>query len=76
MAYVMAAAKGGSRSALGHARYFGGRGVGGLTNNIPHHADGPLSESIIGLDLLGLEDWAISTHTQLFNGALHCILRQ
>lgn len=31
MAYVMAAAKGGSRSALGHARYFGGRGVGGAS---------------------------------------------
>jgi len=51
MAYVMAAAKGGSRSALGHARYTV-RG-GGLTNNIPHHADGPLSEYIIRLDLLG-----------------------
>lgn len=50
MAYVMAAAKGGSRSALGHARY---TERGALTNNIPHHADGPLSESIIRLDLLG-----------------------
>jgi hypothetical protein len=56
MAYVMAAAKGGSRSALGHARYTA-RGAGGgwrLTNNIPHHADGPLSGSIIRLDVLGL----------------------